>query len=82
MLCGVVHRATTAATTEGIMAENIMNASQRNKLPPKYEPYWRKIGAGHLGFRKRETDLIGAWVAKWKTGEMLPKSNRCLSRRS
>lgn len=61
------------------MAENIMNASQRNKLPPKYEPYWRKIGAGHLGFRKRETDLIGAWVAKWKTGEMLPKSNRCKS---
>jgi integrase len=50
---------------------NIMNASQRSKLPVRHEPYWRKLANGHIGYRSS-----GSWIAKWTTTQMQSKGNR------
>jgi integrase len=47
------------------MAENIMNANQRSKLPSRHEPYWRKLAHGKIGYR-----TTGSWLAQWTTSEM------------
>jgi integrase len=58
------------------MDAKITTQTQRANLKFRDEPYWRKLGAGSLGFRKRPNG-VEAWVAKW-TGsqEMLESGTR------
>lgn len=64
---------TTVSTTGYNMDAKITTPTQRANLPCREEPYWRKLGNGYIGFRKRENG-VEAWVAKW-TGsrEMVAK---------
>lgn len=44
---------------------NLGTVSKRDKLQPRRNPYFHKLGAGEfLGFRKLSHDAVGTWIAR------------------
>lgn len=49
------------------MSTKIDTVSARDKLPPRREPYWRRMSTGcHVGYRVITKGGEGAWIAKYR----------------
>ena len=49
------------------MSTKIDTVSARDKLPPRREPYWRRMSVGcHIGYRAITKGGEGAWIAKYR----------------
>lgn len=57
------------------MDARITTPTQRAGLKFRDEPYWKKLGHGAIGFRKRENG-VEAWVAKWVTDDLISSGKR------
>lgn len=45
----------------------LARVADREKLKPRRDPYWARIGAGaYLGFRKMRADSVGSWTVRWR----------------
>lgn len=61
------------------MASNITTVGARDKLKPRHEPYFAKLGAGRfLGFQKLTSTSVGSWVARYRHPDTLKQHKRSL----
>lgn len=63
------------------MAIRIDKVKDRDRLPPRHEPYWVRVRKGcYVGLRKTSAELAGSWVARFRDEDLGQRELRSLGR--